>query len=177
MLKKWIFMVVATLGLTSGAYAEDKIGVVNFGTCVAESKFGQKEQEALENVKKQVERLVVDIESQLRDVTGKLQDSDYMDGLSPEGEQELKAKFQSLSEEHQRYQGQYYQMMQQANMQLLQKMGGYVNAATEAIAKQSGYTLIVSKDVCFSFSDSKDITGLVVAEMDKAFDSASSEKK
>ena len=175
-MKNWILALMTMIGVTSGSFAEDKIGVVNFGTCIAESKYGQREQGALDNMKKQIERLVGDIEVQLKDLTAKLQDNDYMDGLSPEGEQEMKAKWQSLREEHERYQGQYYQAMQQANMQLLQKMGSYVNAATDTIAAANGYSLIVNKDSCFSFSDSKDITQLVVAEMDKAFDGNASEK-
>ena len=177
MLKKWVLMLVAAIGVTSGVYGEDKIGVVNFGTCITESKYGQREQGALDGVKKQMERLMTDIVAQLQDTQTKLQDTDYMDGLSPEGEQELKAKWQSLREEHDRYQAQFYQVDQQSRMQLLQKMSGYVNVATDAIAKAQGYSLIVSKDVCFSFTDSKDVTQLVVDEMDKAFDAAESEKK
>lgn len=154
------------------AHAESKnqIGIVNFGTCVSESKLGKHEQEAMENIKNQMTHLIKDIEDQLKDLTGKLSDSDFLDGLSPEGEQELKMKYAQLREEHERYQGQFYQVMQQANMKLVQTVSSYVNSATGKIAKAKKLNLVVNKDACFSFDESFDITQLVVDEMDKAYD-------
>ena len=114
--------------------------------------------------------LIKDIEEQLTDIAGKFNDPDYVDGLSPEGEQELKVKYQTLREEHDRYQGQFYQVMQQANMKLVQTVSSYVNAATDKLAKTKNLSLVVNKDACFSFRESFDITNDVIAEMDKVFD-------
>ncbi|PCI95818.1 hypothetical protein COB11_01085 [Candidatus Aerophobetes bacterium] len=152
------------------ADSKNDIGIVNFATCVTESKLGKQEQEAMENIKTQMSHLIKDIEEQLQDLTGKLSDSDYLDGLSPEGEQELKMKFGQLREEHERYQQQFYQVMQQANMKLVQTVSSYVNAATGKIAKAKKLSLVVNKDACFSFDENFDITQIVIDEMDKSFD-------
>lgn len=155
--------------LDSKAEAKSEIGIVNFTACVTESKLGKKEQEALENVKNQMTSLIKDIEQQLQDVTSKLSDPDYMDGLSPEGEQDIKIKFQSLREDYERYQSQFYQVMQQANMKLVQTVSSFVNSATDKIAKDKNLSLVVNKDACFSFRESFDITQDVIQEMDKVY--------
>lgn len=173
---KRLSLLALILGFSSQAVAGNEkpashdIGIVNFTSCITESKLGKKEQEALEGVRNQISSLIKDIEDQLNDVTSKLNDADYLDGLSPEGEQELKIKYQTLREDHERYQGQFYQVMQQANMKLVQTVSSYVNAATDRIAKLKSLSLVVNKDACFSFNDSFDITHDVVLEMDKAFD-------
>ena len=174
-MNKWLLAPLAAMALV-GAH-ENKIGVVNFATCLAESKFGKQEQESFDKMKKQMESLITDIEGQLRGVTGQLNDPDYMDGLSPDGEHELKAKYQTLREEHERYQAQYYQVMQQANMQMVQKMQSFVTTASDIVAKDKHLDLIVTRDACFSFSTGNDVTPFIVDEMDKAFDDFQKEKK
>ncbi len=173
--------IIATLAFTStplsAAEKESKIGIVNFSQCVAESKLGKAEQESVENVKNQITSLIKDIEQQLTDLSTKFNDADYLDGLSPEGEQELKAKFQTLKEEHSRYQAQFYQVMQQANMKLYQTVSSYVNLATKKIADSKKLSLVINKDACFSFDNSFDITALVIDEMDRSFESQSKEAK
>ncbi len=147
-----------------------EIGVVNFTSCITESKIGKKEQESLESIKNQMTSLIRDIETQINDITTKFNDPDYMDGLSPESEQEHKMKYQSLREEYERYQNQFYQVMQQANMKLIQTVSSYVNSATDKIAKNKNLSLVVNKDACFSFRESFDITYDVISEMDKVFE-------
>jgi len=150
--------------------SKQEIGIVNFTSCITDSKLGKKEQEALENVKNQMTALIKDIETQLTDISAKMSDRDFVDGLSPEGEQEIQMKFQTLREEHDRYQGQFYQVMQQANMKLVQTVSSYVNTATDKIAKAKNLSLVVNKDACFSFRDHFDITHEVITEMDRLFD-------
>jgi len=150
--------------------AKYEIGIVNFTSCITDSKLGKKEQESLENMKNQMASLIKDIEDQLTEITSKFNDPDFLDGLSPDAEQELKAKYQTLREEHDRYQGQFYQVMQQANMKLIQTISSYVNSATDKIAKEKNLSLVVNKDACFSFRDNFDITDAVITEMDRAFD-------
>ena len=149
---------------------KNEIGIVNFTSCVTESKIGKKEQDSLENIKNQMANIIKDIENQLNDISGKFNDPDYLDGLTPEGENEQKMKFQALREEYDRYQNQYYQVMQQANMKLVQTVSSYVNSATDKIAKNKNLSLVVNKDACFSFRESFDITQDVIDEMDKVFE-------
>lgn len=149
---------------------KSSIGIVNFHQCVTESKLGKAEQQSLENVKQQMGNLIKDIETQLNDLAAKFGDEEYLDGLSPEAEQEMKAKYKSLKEEHDRYQAQFYQVMQQANMKLYQTVSGYVNEATKKIANDQDLSLVINKDACFSFKDSDDITTSVIDTMDKSYE-------
>lgn len=146
------------------------IGVVNFATCIQESKYGLKEQESLESIKNQLHKSIEDIQGQLNDTVTKLQDSDYLDTLNPEAEKELKAKFQALNEELNRYQAQYYQIMQQANMKLVQVMSDLINEASEKVAKQEKLSLVINREAAFHFAEALDITKKVIGEMDKRFD-------
>ena len=145
-------------------------GIVSFPNCLTESKYGKKEQETFDKLREQMTSLVTDIEKQLNDIATKFNDPEFVDSLSPEGEQEIKARFQTLSEEHQRYQNQFMQVMQQANMQLMQKMNGHVQKASEVIAKKKKLPMIVREEACFFYNPSFDITTSIISEMDKSYD-------
>jgi len=145
-------------------------GIVNFSTCISESKYGQQEQEAFDDVRNKITSIMTDLEGQLNDIATKLQDPEFIDSLSPEAEQEMKARFQSLSEELGRYQNQYYQVMNQANMKLIQMMSNHVAEASEAIAKKQKLNVILNKEACFYYDPKQDITTAVVSEMNKNFE-------
>jgi outer membrane protein len=114
--------------------------------------------------------LLQDTEKQLTEISNKLNDSEYLDGLSPEAIDELKAKFQMLSEELNRYQNQYYQVLNQANMRIIQTVSNSINQASEKVAKDKKLAMIVNKEACFFFNSHLDITPAVIAEMDRVFD-------
>ena len=166
----WILSIAlfATSAVSASEENAQKIGVVNFAECLGNSKFGKQEQDNFENLRTQMENLVKDTENQLKEISGKLQDPEHLDSLSPEGEQELKTKFQMLSQEMQKYQYQYQQVMQQAQMKMIQTIQTRVAAAAESVKKSYNYTDILNKDACFAFTD--DITNLVLEQMDKNFD-------
>ncbi len=164
--------IVCTLLLAKPQAAEKtpSIGIVNFATCIQESKFGKQEQSSLESLKNQLQKSIEDIHNQLNDAVTKLQDSDYLDSLNPDAEKELKMKFQTLNEELNRYQGQYYQIMQQANMKLIQIMNDLINQASEQVAKKEKLSLVLNKEIAFHFAEAMDITKKVVEELDKKYD-------
>ena len=150
--------------------AGEKIGVVNFASCVSDSKAGQEEQANFDNMKKQLSAHLEQTEKELTTLATKLNDPEYMDGLSPEAENELKEKIQRLNEELSRYQNQYYQVLNQANMKVVQSLSSKVNAASELVAKEKKLDLVLHKDVCFFYSSDLDITSAVVAKMDTAYE-------
>src|SRR5579871_5648379 len=108
---KLLLAALLSLGITSTTFAAQdvSIGVVNFATCITDSKLGKKEQESFESLKKQMATLVEDTEKQMNEIATKFNDPEYLDGLSPEAEEEMKIKFRTLNEELNRYQNQYYQ--------------------------------------------------------------------
>ena len=113
--------------------------------------------------------LLEDTEKQLGDLTAKFNDPEYLDGLSPEAEEELKNKFRTLNEELGRYQNQYYQVMNQANMRIVQTISTGINSASEKVAKDKKLNMVVNKDACFFYAPTLDVTNLIIAEMDKNF--------
>lgn len=175
MIRKSLLTAIATLGLSAGAFAntdakQPSVAVVNFSNCMTESKIGKQEQASFESLKAQMTSLLEDSEKQISELAAKFNDAEYMDGLSPEAEDEMKAKYQQLSEEMNRYQNQYYQVLQQANMKVIQNLGAQIQEAAEKVAKNKKLTMVINKEACFFHTPTLDVTDLVVVEMDKAFE-------
>ena len=130
---------LTSLALSAGLSAAEpapSVGVVNFMTCITDSKMGKQEQSSFEALKKQMTSLVEETEKQLTAISGKLNDKEYLDSLSPEAEEELKGKLNALNDDLGRYQNQYYQVLNQANMKLVQVMQTNINSAAERVAKE-----------------------------------------
>jgi outer membrane protein len=182
MKKSFISALVMTACLPLAAFSAEttpNFGIVNFATCVSDSKLGKQEQASFESLKKQMSTLMEDTEKQLNELAAKFNDPEYLDGLSPAAEEELKTKFRTLNEEMSRYQNQYYQVMNQANMRIVQTLGASINTASEKVAKEKKLGMVVNKDACFYYIPALDITQTVISEMDKNFtaDAATPEQK
>ncbi len=169
-MKKLFTLAAVSLASLQLCAAEQKVGIVNFGSCIQESKLGKQEQNALETMRKQFVTLIEDTDKQLREMSDKLQDKDYLDGLSKEAEEQMKNKMGQLSEEMNRYQQQYYQFMQQSQHKIIQTVVGGINNAAEQIATAKGYNLIINKEMCFFYNPTLDITNEVVQAMDKHYE-------
>jgi outer membrane protein len=170
--KSLMFFLLLACGqaLSAADVPKSTTAVVNFGTCVQESKYGKHEQEQFMNVRKQWDSLIEETEKELKNIAAKFEDQEYLDGLSPEAEQELKMKYKTLNEDLAKYQGQLYQIMNQANMFFYQKLSGLVAKASDKIATEKKLHLVLNKEICFYHEPSMDITSLVIAEMNKNFE-------
>jgi len=166
---------LGVMGTASAAKPTTHISVVDFATCIQQSKYGKREQQGFEGLKQQMHSILDDTEKQLNAVVTKLQDTDYLDSLSPEAEQELQSKFRALQEELGRYQNHYYQILQQANMRMIHSMAGYINRASEEVAKKKQIPMVLNKEAAFYYDSSLDITGQVVDRMDKDYEIADKE--
>ncbi len=176
MKKRQVFILLTTLFCLSSlkSFAEEiPYGIVNFTNCVTESMYGKQEQDSFEKLREQMTSLMSDIEKQLNEIATKFNDPEFVDSLSPEAEQEMKARFQTLNEELNRYQNQYMQVMQQANMKLMQTMNNHVSKASEIIAKKRKLPMVVREEACFFYNPSFDITKSIIDEMDKSFEKES----
>ena len=184
MLSKKLATMLLSVGVLSGvsglsakeSTTVNRVGLVNFTTCLKESDFGKKEQENFNQIKIKMETAVKDIEAQMTDTMKKLQDADYLDGLNPKAEEDLKVKFQSLQEEMGKYQSQFYQVLQQANMQMIQAISTEINEASSKVASKENIQLIINKDAAFYSIDSLDITKNVITEMNNEFASLEKEE-
>lgn len=177
---KFFLTTLALCGMLAGsAFASEApvIGAVNLATCVSESKMGKKEQENLQNLQKQMASMIEDTEKELKEISAKFEDSEYLDSLSPKAEEELKTRFQTLQEDMGRYQNQYYQVMQHSQYQMYQKMSANIAKASEKVAKQKKLDYVVNKEACFYIRPDLDITTTIISELDKSFDLESKGKK
>jgi len=172
-MKKTVFL-LATCTLLGSAklHCRDAISVavVNFTTCVQESKFGKKEQQNFENLRKQMVSMIEESQKELQELSQKLEDPEYIDSLSPKAEEELKLKFQTKNQDIARIQNQYYQVLQQANMQVMQKLNDNVSKASEAVAIKKNLGVVINKEACFYYKPNIEVTNLVISEMDKNYE-------
>jgi outer membrane protein len=172
MFKKILLTSLTACALSAGSLAADtqNYGIVNFASCISDSKLGKQEQASFESLKNQMSNLLQETEKQLNDISQKLSNPETLDGMSPEAEEELKGKFRALSEEMNRYQNQYYQVLNQANTRIVQTLNQNINIAAEKVAKDKKLTMVINKEACFFFNPQLEVTTLVVQEMDKAFE-------
>lgn len=169
---KFLFSSALALGVISAQADEGKlIGVVNFASCVTDSKSGKKEQENLENMRKQMASLIEDADKELREMAAQFEDPEYLDSLSPKAEEEMKAKFQARQEDLSRYQNQFYQVMNQMQMQMLHKINGNISKAAEKIAHEKNLDYVMNKEACFYIRSDLDVTAEVITEMDRSYES------
>jgi outer membrane protein len=172
-MKKIVFIVaILAIALQTRGFSKDNVvvAVVNFSTCLQDSKFGKKEQENFENLRKQMVSMIEESQKELQDLSAKMEDPDYLDGLSPKAEEELKTKFQTKNQDLGRLQNQYYQVLQQANMQVMQKLNTSVSKASQVVAQKKKLDIIMNKEVCFYSKPSLEVTNFVINEMDKEFE-------
>lgn len=147
-----------------------KIGVINFKDCVERSKLGQQEQNSFEALKKQAELKLQEKEKNLRELAAKLEDSDYLDSLTPEAEADLKHKFRFLNQELAQHQQSLYQTLSQANFKIVQKLTEAVNEAASDVAGKNKLSLVINEDACFFYDKSLDVTDMIVEVLDGKLD-------
>lgn len=171
MIKKKITRAFFLCSILAGTVCSaNTIGVVSLNTCLSDSKLGKAEQANFETLRKQMTTHFESSEKELNDLAGKLNDPEYMDGLSPEAEMELREKVRNLNEELMRYQNQFYQVMNQAQTRSMNLLGAQAATASETVAKNKKLDAVLNKEVCFYSAPSLDVTPLVIIEMDKNFD-------
>lgn len=150
--------------------AELSVGFVNFQTCLEKSKLGQQEESNFESMKKQMSDSLEIAHKELEQIAKNLQDKEYMEGLSPTAENELKQKCAILNEEIGRYQNQYYQLLNQAKFKMVQNLHDEVCLASQKIREAKKLSLILNEDSAFAVASSLDLTEDVVKEMNRRFD-------
>jgi outer membrane protein len=169
-MKKIFISLLIIFGSTLSALESSSIiGVVNFTTCITQSKYGQYEQEQLENIRNQWKTLLSETDKELKDLAIKFEDQDYLDTLSPEAEKELKTKYSALNEDMAKYQNQLYQVLNQANYFFVQKMTSMISKASEQVAKSNKLDMVMNKEACFYSKPEMEVTNLVIEKMDETF--------
>lgn len=174
---RWTVFALAAAALCfaqeEGHAAEPNIGVVNFRKCAENSKIGKREQASFEEMKTRMEGFLQEKEQTLNDVAQKLNDADYLDGISKEQENELKHKYRTMSQEMGQAQQQFIQMLQQANMRVVQMIAEEVTEIAKEIAESKRLDMVFNDEAMLFHKPTYDITDLVVTKMDQKFEKES----
>lgn len=155
------------------------VGVINTKKALEESKLGKQEQQNFEKMKSQMESVLQEKERALQELEGQLNDDDHMDSLSDEAAAELRQKKKNLIQEGGKLQGQYLQMLQQANVKVVQKLTELVSKASKKVAEQGlngkKLDLVISDEACTYFNPQLDVTDKLVVEMNALFETQQKE--
>lgn len=179
-MKKQILSLLVCLATTSSPCllegTENKIGVVSFANCIQESKYGKQEQSTVKALQNQITSLIEDTEKQLQEIATKLNDAEYIDTLSPEGEQELKIKFQNHQEDLQRYQQQYYQFINQANYKVMQTMHFHIKNAAKIVSAKLKLDYVLDENSVICNNAGVEVTNEIIQELDMLFEKEEKDK-
>lgn len=168
--KTFCLAVAASAALFAGtAYGDQdpSVGVVNFRKCLEESKLGKEERSKFDDLRRQMEAIGEAKETALQELTSKFNDPDYIDGLSPEAEAKAKEEYRQLTQELAQLQQHYYQILNQANMRILQHIMDEVSSAATEVAKNRSLSLVLNEESSFFHVDALDISEQVISILDE----------
>lgn len=167
------YALLAAVGFfISNVQADSKMsfGIVNYDQCLQESKYGKLEQKNFEAIRTQMMNKIGEVEKELRDISEKKKDPEYMDGLSPKAEEEFNMKYQALSEDMSRLQGQYYQLLQQGQYQMGMKIFQNIEQASKKVADQKDLKFVIGKNLIFYYDEELDVTSMIIDQMNKNYE-------
>lgn len=149
-----------------------RMGIVNTKKCLETSKLGKQEQANFEKMKNQMESVLQDKERVLEEIEAKLNDDDYMDGISDETANELRNKRRNIRKDGVALQNQYMQTLQQANFKIVQKLTETIAKASAQVAQDPKNNLnVIETDEAVTYYDpSLDVSDLIIVKMDQLFD-------
>ena len=151
-----------------------RAGIVNTKKCLEESKLGKQEHANFERMKHQMESILQEKEKSLEEVETKLNDDDYMSGLSDEAALELNRKKRSIRNEGMQLQSQYMQTLQQANMKIVQRLTDVISRASAQVAQDTSsgqpIDIIFTDEACTYYNPRLDVSDRVIAKMNAIFD-------
>jgi outer membrane protein len=172
-------VLAGALALASVGFCAENapIGAVNFASCITESKYGKKEQENMENIRKQMSSMIENTDKELKELSAKFEDTEFLDSLSPKAEEEMKVRYQALQEDLGRLQNQFYQILQHTQYQMVQKISGNIAKAAQAVAQETGIPYILNREACFYIDPNLDVTDKVISLMDAAYEAEETKNK
>jgi outer membrane protein len=163
--------VLFTFGtLSQLAASEASVAIVDFRECAENSALGKQQQESFEGLKQQIQDVMDQKEKEIKGMAEKLQDPDFLDSLSPEAEGKMKQEFQQSNMAYNQMQQQFFQTLQQANVQIVRMIGESIQEHAQTIAKSKRIDLVLNAESCFYFNSPYDLTSEVISQMDSTFE-------
>jgi len=94
--KKWLLALALSSSMMVGGFANQDFGVVNFSTIVEDSKLGQDKQKDFKKFSDELQDRLKKMHTEYTDLEKKLEDTDYLDTLSPEAEKDLQTTYEMI---------------------------------------------------------------------------------
>lgn len=172
-----ICLLAAGLALPSFISASG-VAFVNAKVCIDESKLGKQEQASFEALRKQMQSVLEQKEKEIVELEKKFDDTNYLETLSNEAEEEMQRKYQGMKDEWMEKQNQFMAALQQAQMKIMQKIADSITKASEQVAKEKKLDTIFNKDTTFYLNEALlDVSKEVIKVMDQHYEEESKNKK
>lgn len=167
-MKKILFLALCAVGSLS-ATDVPKLGVVDFELCASESKIGKEEAASFNSLQSKAMADMQSMEKERQDLAKKLEDQDYLDGLSPDAQQELHQKIQNHQMKMQMAGENYEKTLRQTYQVMEEKLSSNVKTAAEKIAQDKKLDMVIPSRFCIYSIPTLNITDSVIKKMDESF--------
>ncbi len=157
----------AALVFSSAAFAQTKIGVVNFQKALLDTAEIKKASLDMQNKYKPRQDALEKVQRELSDIQTQLQASQGR--LSPAGEAELEARGQRKQREMERLSQDLQDDVTRERNDVLQRAGTRMTEVIKKIAEEKGLDVVVDTQNTYFFKPALDITAEATAAYDKAY--------
>ncbi len=174
-MKKFLMFALCLIGSLSAAEITPKLGVVDFEICATESKIGKEESTSFNSLQSKAMADMQSMEKERQELAKKSEDQDYLDGLSPDAQQELHQKVQNHQMKMQMAGESYEKTLRQTYEMMQEKLSSNVKGAAEEIAKEKKLDMIIPSRFCIYSMPTLNITDNVIKKMDEMFEKSQKE--
>lgn len=166
-MRKLILAVCIFVLLPSAAFAELKIGVINFEGIVTQSKYGQSARSKMQAKVKQIESSMQQSQKSLEDFQKEM--SKQSMALSQEAQKAKIAEYRQKVMEFEQKRRQSQEQLSKAEQEIFQPVIQLLVKVTQDYARKNGYDLMLNaKNSVVYASEPLDLTMQILAEFDKA---------
>jgi len=169
-MKKFLTLALLTLGSLSAAETTSKIGFIDFERCSTDSKVGKEEYSAFNALQNKAMADMQAMDKERQELAEKAKDQDYLDGLSPEAQNELNQKIQNQQMKMQMAGESYQNTLRQMYEAMEQKITSSVTTASKKIAEEKNLDFVFPSKLCIVSRDQMNVTSEVIKKMDELFD-------
>ncbi|MFS8563722.1 MAG: OmpH family outer membrane protein [Rhabdochlamydiaceae bacterium] len=175
-MKKTLLVLLTMASSLCAADVVPKLGVVDFDTCATESKMGKEESTSFSTLQSQAMADMQSMEKERQELAKKLNDQDYLDGLSPEEQTELNQKMQNQQMKMQLAGENYEKTLRQTYQNMEEKLSASIKTASESVAKEKKLEMVIPSRLCIYSLPTLNVTAEVIKKMDESAEKATKEQ-
>lgn len=166
-MKKFLVSMLLLSGSLSAADVVPKLGVVDFDLCATDSKLGKEESTSFTSLQNKAMADMQAMEKERVELAEKMKDQDYLDGLSPEAQQELQQKMQNQQMKMQLAGENYEKTLRGAYQAMEDKLSTSIKTASEQIAQEKKLDMVIPSRFCIYSIPTLNVTTEVIKKMDE----------